>query len=101
MSTSTTADRKRPSDGVPRYGDYPELFWDLQPDAPVEVDQPFVLARLLTQASPEVIRKLVPVSLIRRELPTLPIPEHTRTFWGMVLDALDRPAAERSRAAGA
>lgn len=73
----------------PRYGDYPELFWDLRPDAPINVEQPFVLARLLSHARPEIIRHLVPVSLIRRELPSLPVLEHTRTFWTMVLDALD------------
>jgi hypothetical protein len=31
-----------------RYGDFPELFWDAQPDAVIDVQSPVTLARLLT-----------------------------------------------------
>jgi hypothetical protein len=86
------------SSDPPRYGDYPELFWDLQPEEDIDVEHPFVLARLLTQATPETIARLAPTSLIRRELATLPIPEHTRLFWRMILDSLDRPQTSRSGA---
>lgn len=94
---ASTAERNEPHD-PPRYGDYPELFWDLRPDEIIDVEQPFVLARILTHAKPETIWKLVPVSIIRRELPSLPVPEHSRRFWGMVLDALDHQSARKARA---
>lgn len=92
---TTTSARRQDSGESPRYGDYPGLFWDLKPNEVIDVEQPFVLARLLTQADPETIWRLASPSLIRRELPTLPIPEHTRTFWGMVLDSLERRAGEK------
>ena len=85
----------------PRYGDFPELFWDLQPDEVVDVEQPWVIARFLTQATPELIGQMVPVETIRRELPTLPVPEHTRRFWEMVLGAFDRKQASTAGEAGA
>ena len=94
---ASTAEQKDSHD-PPRYGDYPELFWDLRPTEVINVEQPFVLARILTHATPETIWRLVPVSVIRRELPTLPMPEHSRRFWGMVLDALDRPSTRKVRA---
>jgi hypothetical protein len=74
----------------PKYGDYPELFWDLKPEEPIDVEQPWVLARLLTTAAPDTIRRLAPISLIRREFPNLPLPDHTRRFWEMVFEAMDR-----------
>jgi hypothetical protein len=92
MNTASTA-RRRETHDPPRYGDYPELFWDLRPDEPINVEQPFVLARLLSHGTPETIWSLVPPSLIQRELPTLPLLEHTRRFWGRVLAALDNPNA--------
>jgi hypothetical protein len=76
-----------------RYGDYPELFWDLQPEQPVNVAEPVVLARLLTQARLDVIVELVPMDLLRRELERLPIPDHTLGFWRTVLEGLPDDAA--------
>ena len=75
--------------GQARYGDYPELFWDLKPEAPIDVSRPSILARVLQGASLQTIRQLVPLSLLRRELPTLPVPEHTRLFWTRVVELLD------------
>jgi hypothetical protein len=76
-----------------RYGDYPELFWDLQPEQPVNVAEPVVLARLLTQARLDVIAELIPMDLLERELERLPIPDHTREFWRTVLEGLSDDAA--------
>lgn len=94
--TSANAAKRNEDSRPPRYGDYPMLFWDMKAEEPINIDNPFVLARLLTQATPETIRELAPVSLIRRELPTLPVPEHTRRFWYMVIEAFDRRAAKKS-----
>jgi len=76
-----------------RYGDFPELFWDLQPDAPVDVENPSILARVIQYGNMEAIRKLVRPEVLRRELSTLFVPEHTRRFWWKVLD----PSSSASR----
>ena len=68
-----------------RYGDYPELFWDLLPEAVVDATDPVILARLLTQGRLDAIAELVSMEVLRRELDRLVIPEHTREFWRMVL----------------
>lgn len=73
-------------DPPPRYGDYPALFWDLDPAAPVDPEQPSVLARILTMAELETVFQLAPEFIIRRDILTVPIPEHTRLFWEMVLN---------------
>lgn len=67
------------------YGDFPRLFWDARPDAPIDIGSPVTLARLLTRADAGTVGKLVPPELLRERLETLPIPEHTRTFWRRVL----------------
>jgi hypothetical protein len=45
-----------PSSGPPsrtwRYGDFPELFWDAQPDAVIDVRNPVNFVRLLTLEAP-------------------------------------------------
>lgn len=78
-----------------RYGDHPELFWELQPDAPIDLSRPSIIARILKDGSLPTIRKLIPVSVLRRELPTLPIPEHTRRFWSRVVELIDEKQDEQ------
>jgi hypothetical protein len=68
-----------------RYGDFPELFWDAQPDVAIDVQNPVTLARLLTRGRPEIIGQLVPLELIQERLDTLAVPEHVRVFWRFVL----------------
>ena len=82
------------SRGAPRYGDYPELFWDAVPDAPVDTDNPVVLARVIVRGSMDAVAQLVTPSVLRRELPRLVVPDHVRRFWERVLDEM--PGGARS-----
>jgi hypothetical protein len=68
-----------------RYGDFPELFWDAQPQAEIDVQNPVTLARLLTRGRAEVIGRLVPLEVLRERLDALPLPDHVRIFWRAVL----------------
>jgi hypothetical protein len=70
---------------VYRYGDFPELFWDLQPDAEVDGENPHIIARLLEHAPPETLWKLVPVDVLLRDFEKLDLPEHTRIFWSVAV----------------
>jgi len=58
MKTASTAQRREIHD-PPRYGDYPELFWDLRPEEPINVEHPTVLGRILASGSFEMIRAMV------------------------------------------
>ncbi|HSW30511.1 MAG TPA: hypothetical protein VLH75_13580 [Longimicrobiales bacterium] len=80
-------------DRRPRYGDYPELFWDAQPDARLDVGNPVTLARLLTRGSPETIGRLVSLDVIRASLESLALPRHAVAFWRMVLECAPPPEA--------
>lgn len=70
---------------VYRYGDFPELFWDLQRDEAVDGSNPAIIARLLEHADPAVIWKLVPAEVLLRDFEKLDLPEHTRRFWSVVV----------------
>jgi hypothetical protein len=74
------------------YGDFPELFWDAQPDVAIDVQNPVTLARLLTRGRAEVIGKLVPLEVLRERLDALSLPEHVRIFWRAVLRSAPRAA---------
>lgn len=73
---------------VYRYGDFPELFWDLKRDVQVDGSNPSIIARLLEHAPPETIWKLVPVSVLLRDFEKLDLPEHTRRFWSIVVSMM-------------
>jgi hypothetical protein len=70
-----------------RYGEYPGLFWDLKPEETIDVYDPTVLARILTEGTLDQIAELISLDLLRRKLDELVIPEHTRAFWRRVLTA--------------
>lgn len=80
---------------APCYGDFPELFWDAQPDVAIDLQNPVTLARLLTRGRAEVIGKLVPLEVLQEQLDTLSLPENVRVFWRAVLrrDPPARPGA--------
>ena len=82
----------RTSDRPYRYGDFPRLFWDAQPDAPIDVRNPVTLARLLTRADARTVGTLVPLEILKEKLEELPVPEHTKVFWRRVLDYLPTAA---------
>ena len=75
------------------YGDYPALFWDADPGAPLDVADPTTLVRLLTWGSPQVIGELVPRDLIATELEGLPVPDSVKFFWRLVLEGSSRESA--------
>ena len=83
-----------------RYGEFPELFWDLRADETVDYEHPSVIARVITRGSTAAIARLVSLDVLRRELENLPVPEHTRRFWRTVLD-LAPPSASSGAAFGA
>lgn len=74
---------KSPSD-VPRYGEFPHLFWDLVPDAPVDITNTVVLARLLTLGRPADIRRTAAMGVAPERFPELVLPAHVRAFWQRV-----------------
>lgn len=71
-----------------RYGDFPELFWDLKRDVEVDGSNPAVIARLLEHAAPETIWKLVPVGVLLRDFEMLDLPDHARRFWSIVVEMM-------------
>ena len=79
-----TKARRRGSGATPVYGDYPELFWDADPGAPLDVAEPTTSSRLLTRGSPEVIGRLASRELIAAELEGLPVPDNVKYFWRLV-----------------
>jgi len=80
---TTSAGRK--ASATPRYGDYPELFWDLRPEEPIDVEHPAVLGRILASGSLEMIRTLVPFDTIRWNIDRIEAPENVRYFWRLVI----------------
>lgn len=70
---------------VYRYRDFPELFWDLVPDAEVDRENLRVIARVLEHGSMDAIRKLVPMGVLLRDFEKLELPEHSRRFWSLVV----------------
>lgn len=102
--SETPADESAPRGGAPppqdpiaRYGHYPALFWDLRSEEAIDVEHPSILARILTQGSLEMIAELVPLDVARRELPSLPMPEHARRFWQVVLERISPAAGADAR----
>lgn len=84
---------------VYRYGDFPELFWDLKKDAPVDAQNPAIIARLLMHARPETLWKLVPVPVLLEKFDQLDLPDHSRRFWFLVVQELRERRNRREHAA--
>lgn len=80
---------ERSPDSPPLYGDYPALFWDLDPTESIDVEHPAVLGRMLESGSLEMIRSLVPFDVIRRNVEAMEAPEHVRGFWKLVVQHRD------------
>ncbi len=84
---------------VYRYGDFPELFWDLRGDVPVDGEDPLIIARLLQHANPETLWKLVPVPVLLEKFDEVELPEHSRKFWSLVIERLRERSREREQPA--
>jgi hypothetical protein len=91
MSTNDT-----PADPS-RYGDFPQLFWDADPAALLDVRNPITLARLLMRADAQTVGRLVSPETIRKQLDSLQIPEYTRAFWRCVLEHVAGAEIGRAR----
>lgn len=74
-----------PSRPVYRYRDFPGVFWEMQPDAIIDVTVPAVVARILNTERVDIIRTLIPLSDLADRLDELPLMDHQRDFWRMVL----------------
>jgi hypothetical protein len=81
---------------VHRYGDFPELFWDLKPEAEIDRGNLRMIARVLTHGSMEAIRTLVPMDVLLRDFEKIDMPDHARRFWSLVVD-LRRKRLARER----
>ncbi len=71
---------------VYRYGDFPELFWDVKPDAVIDRTNLRMIARVLTNGSMEAIRKLVPMDVLLRDFEKIDMPDNARRFWALVVE---------------
>lgn len=85
-------DARRPASGAGRqeaatltYGDFPHLFWNAEPNAPLDLDDPTTFGRFLTRADPETVFRVVTLDEIARRLPGLPLQPETRAFWARVM----------------
>jgi len=76
----------RPHDRL-TYGDFPHLFWNAEPGAPLDLDDASTFARFLTRGDPETVFRVVTLDEIARRLPDLALQPETRTFWERVVRA--------------
>jgi addiction module RelB/DinJ family antitoxin len=70
----------RPADRL-TYGDFPHLFWNAEPGARLDLDDPTTFARFLTRGDPETVFRVVSLDEIAGRLPDLPLQPETRAFW--------------------
>ncbi len=82
MAARADSDAPRATD--PRYGEFPHLFWDLAPEAPVDIANDVILARLLVHGRIADLRRTQALRVAPHRLATLAIPEHIRRFWQKV-----------------
>ena len=73
---------------VYRYGDFPELFQDLDPDAEIDRDDPLIITRVLREGNLSHVKKLVRMDVLAREINHLELPENIRSFWSLVLQKI-------------
>lgn len=67
------------------YGDFPHLFWNAEPRAPLDLDDPTTFGRFLTRGDPETVCRVVTLEEIAERLPQLPLQPETRAFWERVV----------------
>ncbi len=68
-----------------RYRDFPELFWDADPDAVIAPDNEVVLSRVLRLGSIAAVRQLVDFEVLRVKWDAIWLPDEARYFWSRVL----------------
>lgn len=81
---ASRAELDAPRATVPRYGEFPHLFWDLAPEVPVDIANDVILARLLVHGRIADLRRTQTLSVAPHRLATLAIPEYIRRFWQKV-----------------
>ncbi|HEX8390717.1 MAG TPA: hypothetical protein VF665_00050 [Longimicrobium sp.] len=74
------------------YGDFPELFWDLQKDVAIDGTDPLVIARVLREGNLEHVRRIVPTRALVERFDELVLPRNVRIFWELVVDRLRQRA---------
>jgi hypothetical protein len=84
-------------DDVPRYGDFPHLFADLVPDAPVDIGNDVILARLLIDGRVEDLRRTHALNGALPRLNTLEMPQYLHRVWRRFLE--EYPGTELNEAA--
>lgn len=67
------------------YGDFPHLFYNAEPRAPLDLDDPNTFGRFLTRGDPETVCRVVTLDEIAERLPGLPLQPETRSFWERVV----------------
>lgn len=67
------------------YGDFPHLFWNAEPGAPLDLDDPTTFGRFLTRGDPETVFRVVTLEEVARRLQGLPLQPETRAFWERVV----------------
>lgn len=70
----------------------------MKPEAPIALEEPMIIARVLREGRLAAIFELVPFPVLERELPQLVIPDHTRRFWSRVLEIRRSKTARGERA---
>ena len=70
---------------APQYRELPHLFWDLAPDAHVDIGNDVVLARLLVYGRTADIRRTRALTVAAPRLESLFLPDHIRRFWQKLL----------------
>ncbi|MGD8870516.1 MAG: type II toxin-antitoxin system RelB/DinJ family antitoxin [Gemmatimonadota bacterium] len=67
------------------YGDFPHLFYNAEPRAPLDLDDANTFGRFLTRGDPETVCRVVTLDEIAERLPGLPLQPETRLFWERVV----------------
>lgn len=73
-----------------RYGDFPELFWDLKKDVEIDRENPVIMARVIREGGLKHVRALVPIPALIRHFDELVLPDHVRAFWALVIQKLQQ-----------
>lgn len=76
------------------YRDFPELFWDLDPDMEVDRDDPLIITRVLREGNLSHVKKLVRMDVLAREFDQLELPANIRGFWTLLLQKIKERQAQ-------